>query len=96
MYQTKPNHPVLLTIKSAIAPKSLIDSQTEVYRNTYLNFINNKITINSNDPIYLKSQYKMMRKNISNMIRIQADKAVAMPVDTRIQLLTLSKDIIHS
>ena len=37
-----------------------------------------------------------MRKSISNMIRIQADKAVAMPVDTRIQLLTVSKDIIHS
>jgi heme/copper-type cytochrome/quinol oxidase subunit 2 len=33
---------------------------------------------------------------MANMIRIQNDKAVAMPVDTRIQFLTVSKDIIHS
>jgi hypothetical protein len=31
-----------------------------------------------------------------NMIRIQADKAVAMPIETRLQILALSKDIIHS
>lgn len=46
--------------------------------------------------ILKRSQYKQMRKSISNMIRIQADKAVAMPTDTRIQILTVSKDIIHS
>ena len=33
---------------------------------------------------------------MANMIRIQNDKAVSMPVDTRIQFLTVSKDIIHS
>lgn len=37
-----------------------------------------------------------MRKGIVNMIRIQADKAVAMPTDTRLQILAVSKDIIHS
>lgn len=52
--------------------------------------------INNNKVFYKKTQYKHMRKSMSNMIRIQNDKAVAMPVDTRIQFLTVSKDIIHS
>lgn len=30
------------------------------------------------------------------MIRIQADKAIAMPIETRLQILAVSKDIIHS
>ena len=42
------------------------------------------------------SQYQPLRKGIVNMIRIQADKAVAMPTDTRLQILAVSKDIIHS
>jgi len=51
---------------------------------------------NSETSLLKRSQYKHMRKSIANMVRIQADKAVAMPIDTRIQLLTVSKDIIHS
>lgn len=46
--------------------------------------------------LYKKSQYKPMRKGIANMVRIQSNTAVAVPVETRIQLLTVSKDIIHS
>ena len=37
-----------------------------------------------------------MKKGVINMIRIQTDKSVAMPTDTRLQILALSKDIIHS
>jgi len=44
----------------------------------------------------IKSAYQPLKKGISNMIRIQADKAVAMPTDTRLQILAVSKDIIHS
>lgn len=44
----------------------------------------------------LISQYQPLRKGIVNMIRIQADKAIAMPTDTRLQILAVSKDIIHS
>ena len=44
----------------------------------------------------LVSQYRPLKKGIVNMIRIQADRAVAMPTDTRLQLLAVSKDIIHS
>lgn len=43
-----------------------------------------------------KNPYKSLRRGITNMIRIQADKAVAMPTDTRLQILAVSKDIIHS
>nr|ACX30947.1 cytochrome c oxidase subunit 2 [Moneuplotes minuta] len=49
-----------------------------------------------NTPVPLVSQYQPLRKGIVNMIRIQADKAIAMPTDTRLQILAVSKDIIHS
>lgn len=44
----------------------------------------------------VKNQYQPLKKGIHNMIRIQADRAVAMPTDTRLQILAVSKDIIHS
>ena len=50
----------------------------------------------NNSDFTLKSQYQPLKKGITNMIRIQADKAIAMPTDTRIQILAVSKDIIHS
>nr|YP_011027882.1 cytochrome c oxidase subunit 2 [Euplotes vannus]UPM52092.1 cytochrome c oxidase subunit 2 [Euplotes vannus] len=50
----------------------------------------------STAPVPLVSQYQPLRKGIVNMIRIQADKAIAMPTDTRLQILAVSKDIIHS
>lgn len=50
----------------------------------------------STDAMPQVSQYQPLKKGIVNMIRIQADKAVAMPTDTRLQILAVSKDIIHS
>ena len=35
-----------------------------------------------------KTQYNHMRKSVNNMLRLQNDKAVCMPTDTRIQILT--------
>lgn len=52
--------------------------------------------LEQDDVSTLRSPYQPMRKGIVNMIRIQADKAVAMPTDTRLQILAVSKDIIHS
>jgi|JI61114C2RNA_FD_contig_101_763272_length_828_multi_3_in_0_out_0_1 heme/copper-type cytochrome/quinol oxidase subunit 2 len=60
------------------------------------NKISNNYKINNDKIFYKKTQYKHMRKSMANMIRIQNDRAVAMPVDTRIQFITVSKDIIHS
>jgi len=54
---------------------------------------NNKL--NSNTDI-LKNQHRPMRKGISNMIRLHATGAIAMPTEIRLHILASSKDIIHS
>jgi hypothetical protein len=46
--------------------------------------------------VVTKSQYKPMRKGISNMIRLQATNAIAMPTEIRLHILASSKDVIHS
>jgi hypothetical protein len=58
--------------------------------NVYDGYTNNK-----NLSLY-KSQYRPMRKGITNMIRLQATNAVAMPTEIRLHLLASSKDVIHS
>jgi len=37
-----------------------------------------------------------MRKGISNMVRLHATGAVAMPTEVRLHILASSRDIIHS
>jgi len=37
-----------------------------------------------------------MRKGITNMVRLHATGAIAMPIEIRIQVLASSKDVIHS
>jgi hypothetical protein len=71
-----------------------------------LNFINNYLlsylsgfyTPNNipNDTDLLKNQYRPMRKGVSNMIKLHATGAIAMPIETRLHLLASSKDVIHS
>ena len=48
-----------------------------------------------NNDLY-KSQYRPMRKGITNMIRLQATSAIAMPTEIRLHILASSKDVIHS
>jgi len=43
-----------------------------------------------------KSQYRAMKKGVTNMIRIQATGIIAMPIEIRMHILASSKDIIHS
>jgi heme/copper-type cytochrome/quinol oxidase subunit 2 len=43
-----------------------------------------------------KSQHRPMRKGITNMLRLHATGAIAMPIEIRLQILASSKDIIHS
>jgi hypothetical protein len=50
----------------------------------------------SNDTELLRNQYRPMRKGVSNMIKLHAAGAVAMPIETRLHLLASSKDVIHS
>jgi hypothetical protein len=55
-----------------------------------------KIIYQSMSEYTLYNPYQPLRKGITNMIRINADKAVAIPTETRLQILAVSRDIIHS
>jgi hypothetical protein len=52
-------------------------------------------TTSFNSDLY-KNQFRPMRKGISNMIRLHATGAIAMPTEIRLHLLASSRDIIHS
>lgn len=70
------------------------------FLNNYLFFyffndsVNNNNS-NSSNELY-KSQYRPLRKGITNMIRLHATGAIAMPIEIRLQILASSKDVIHS
>lgn len=50
----------------------------------------------SKNSLLYKSQYRPMKKSVTNMIRLQATNAIAMPTEIRLHLLASSKDVIHS
>jgi hypothetical protein len=50
----------------------------------------------SSKEFFFKSHYKPMRKGITNMVRLQATNAIAMPTELRLHILASSKDVIHS
>ena len=54
---------------------------------------NNKLGNNSN--LY-KDQYRPLKKGLTNMLRLHATGAVAMPIEIRLQVLASSRDVIHS
>lgn len=58
-------------------------------------FFKNSIKNNNTYDLY-KNQYRPMKKGISNMVRLHATGAIAMPTEMRIQVLASSKDVIHS
>jgi hypothetical protein len=64
----------------------------------YFLTINNypKTTSSSTVDSLMKSQYRPMRRGITNMIRLHGTGAVAMPIEIRLQVLASSKDVIHS
>ena len=51
--------------------------------------------IGRNAELY-KSQFRPLKKGISSMLRLHATGAVAMPIETRLQVLASSRDVIHS
>jgi hypothetical protein len=59
-------------------------------------FGNNKSnSIGKNLELY-KNQYRPMKKGVTNMIRLHATGAIAMPIEIRLHILASSKDVIHS
>lgn len=78
---------------------SLIDSlNISPFANYLFYYIlgNEKINFLKNNQELLQNQYRPMRKGITNMIRLHATGAVAMPIEIRLQILASSKDVIHS
>jgi hypothetical protein len=61
-------------------------------------FGTNKITdfSQSSNHTFFKNQYRPMKKGVSNMIKLHATGAIAMPIEIRLHLLASSKDVIHS
>jgi hypothetical protein len=62
---------------------------------TYFTGNTNPTNLNNNTDL-LKNQYRPMRKGVSNMIKLHATGAVAMPIETRLHILASSKHVIHS
>ena len=44
----------------------------------------------------LKNPSRPLRKGVSNMLRLHATGAIAMPIEVRLQILASSRDVIHS
>jgi hypothetical protein len=65
------------------------------YLLTYLSGYVEVSNINNSSEL-LRNQYRPMRKGVSNMIKLHATGAVAMPIETRLHILASSKDVIHS
>jgi hypothetical protein len=65
------------------------------YLLTYLTGFSTPTNIN-NDAELLRNQYRPLSKGVSNMIKLHATGAIAMPIETRMHILASSKDVIHS
>lgn len=76
-----------INFNSALDPLFFYFFNSNFFRSSYSN--NNNIEL-------LKNQYRPMRKGITNMVRLHATGAIAMPTEMRIQILASSKDVIHS
>lgn len=100
------NEYVSYDTKSIIRDISQLSSATNVHNSTskLLNYTKRSENFNiikqnpltPDETLTRTSQYQSFRKGVSNLIRLQADKAVAMPIEIRLQILATSKDIIHS
>ena len=63
----------------------------------FFHFLDQPTSLNLGDRESMrKSQFKPLKKGITNMMRLQGTGAVAMPIEIRLQILASSKDVIHS
>lgn len=65
----------------------------KIFSNYFVNVTNNNLFDKTD--LY-KNQFRPMRKGITNMIRLHATGAIALPIEIRLQVLASSKDVIHS
>jgi hypothetical protein len=88
------NYTVLKTLLSSFSETFNVSCLTNYI---FFYFFNNKSEyLSANNKDLYKNQYRPLRKGISNMIRLHATGAIAMPIEVRLQILASSKDVIHS
>jgi len=86
----------LVSMNNAMSNSSLNLSGLSNYLFFYLFGTNNSTSqLGKNLDLY-KSQFRPMKKGVTNMIRLHATGAVAMPIEIRLHILASSKDVIHS
>ena len=86
---------LLGTINSSISNFGLNLSPLNNYLFFYLFDNSEKEKLGSNTDLY-KSQYRPIKKGITNMIRLHTTGAIAMPIEIRLHILASSRDVIHS
>jgi hypothetical protein len=69
---------------------------TKNFENLIELFFKQKTINTTNNIDFYKNQYRPMRKGVTNMIKLHATGAVAMPIEIRLHILASSKDVIHS
>lgn len=88
----------IMTFLGALQPNHPLNlSSLNNYLFLYIFGNNNPLGNGSNfNTDLFKNQYRPMRKGISNMIKLHATGAIAMPIEIRLHILASSKDVIHS
>jgi len=84
-----------LNLSNKISLLPLNTSLINEYLFFYFSRSNVSNKLGNNQELY-KSQFRPLKKGISNMLRLQGTGAVAMPIEIRLQILASSKDVIHS
>jgi len=85
----------LLITNNQLTNSGLNLSWVSNYLFYYLLGSDKNTSLGSNLDFY-KNQYRPMKKGVSNMIRLHATGAIAMPIEIRMHILASSKDVIHS
>jgi hypothetical protein len=83
------------TLQNILSNLNLDNSIINNYFSFYLFGFNKPNSLGSNIELF-KNQYRPMRKGITNMVRLHATGAVALPIEIRLHILASSKDVIHS
>jgi heme/copper-type cytochrome/quinol oxidase subunit 2 len=66
-----------------------------MYLFRYISGVDSSSSLGNNQSLY-KNQYRPMKKGVTNMIKLQATGAIAMPIEIRLHILASSRDVIHS
>jgi len=83
------------SINSSLDSVGINTSSVNNYLFYYLFGTNSSTKLGKNLDLY-KSQYRPMKKGVTNMVRLQATGAIAMPIEIRLHILASSRDVIHS